>query len=309
MVQGPGIGRDCAIFHVGEKKPAASSMETAVTDTAERLRYLICHAANNVLCAGAKPQTLSISLMLPPETGEETLRQMMDTANVCCKELHMGLAGGHTEVSDAVCRIVATVSVFGVCEAAVLPVSGLCPGMELVMTGFAGMEGTAILAQSHAASLLEKFPLHLVEEAKRFGSRLFVGEEVQEALAHGAQSMHDVSQGGVFGALWEMGESAGIGMEIEWRKIPIRQETVEICEFFGLNPYCLLTGGALLAAVRDGQSLVMELERRGIPAALIGRTTEKKGKVLLNGEERRFLEKPAQDEIFKISQKRELWQN
>ena len=51
-------------------------------------------------------------------------------------------------------------------------------------------------------------------------------------MKSGVRAMHDVTTGGIFGALWELAEASGVGLEIELKKIPIRQETVEICEFF-----------------------------------------------------------------------------
>ena len=89
-------------------------------------------------------------------------------------------------------------------------------------------------------------------------------------------------------------------MEIDLKKIPIRQETIEICEFFDLNPYGLLSGGSLLIVAEDGDGMVKALQEAGIPAAVIGRTTDNNDKVLHNGEEIRFLEPARPDEIGKV---------
>lgn len=301
MVQGPGVGRDCAIFHVEGKNQMAASIQSVTAEQPERVRHLIYHTANNLLCGGAAPGWVLLSVLLPAEAEETLLREIMDTAARCCQELGIALAGGHTEVSEAVRFPVVTASGMGVTEDECVKAADVHPGLDLVMTGWAGTEGTAILARREEQRLLTRFPLDLVEQAKGFDRDLSVERAVKTALSCGcgAAAFHDISQGGVFGALWELCESAGTGMEGELKKIPLKQETVEICEMLGLNPYCLLSGGALLAAVKDGQRLVTELSREGIPAVLIGRTTETKDKVLWNGEERRFLEKPAQDEILK----------
>ena len=74
--------------------------------------------------------------------------------------------------------------------------------------------------------------------------------------------MHDVTEGGIFGALWEIAEASGVGLEIDLKKIPLKQETVEICEFFGINPYELISSGSMLMATEDGNGLVMELEKQ-----------------------------------------------
>lgn len=64
--------------------------------------------------------------------------------------------------------------------------------------------------------------------------------------------------------------------EIDLKKIPVRQETIEICEFFGLNPYELISGGSMLMAAEDGNQLVHELEKAGIPAAVIRKSNGRK---------------------------------
>lgn len=299
MVQGPGVGRDCAIFHVKEKSYCMTSVETVTVGLVGRVRQAICHAANNLICEGATPMGVSLSVLLPQDVEEGKLREIIDMADESCIEIGVALSGGHTEVTDAVSRPVVTVCAMGMTDR-IEQISGIRSGLDLVMTGYAGMEGTALLAREKEGELLNKFPLDLVASAQKFDQRLFLGKEGQIALTCNVAAMHDVSQGGVFGALWELCERNGIGMEAELKKIPLKQESVEICEVFGLNPYCLLSGGSLLLAVEDGQKLVMEFAKEGIPSVLIGRTTEKKDKILINGEECRFLEKPAQDELFKI---------
>lgn len=88
-------------------------------------------------------------------------------------------------------------------------------------------------------------------------------------------------------------------MKPDLKKIPVRQETIEVCEFFGINPYQLISSGCMLMAAEDGNLLVRELEKAGIPATIIGKATAGNDRVLLNEEERRFLEPPKADELYK----------
>lgn len=126
----------------------------------------------------------------------------------------------------------------------------------------------------------------------------------------GAGVMHDITEGGIFGALWEMASAAGVGMDIDLKKIPIRQETVEICEYFGLNPYQIMSSGSMLIAADNGWGLVRELEKAGIPAAVIGTFTSGHDRIIRNGEERRYLDKPQTDELYKVMrQETETCQN
>ena len=84
------------------------------------------------------------------------------------------------------------------------------------------------------------------------------------------------------------------------KKIPVRQETIEICEFYDLNPYEFLSGGALLMVTENGDALVEALMQEGISAAVIGMTTGGNDKIIRNQDETRYLEPTVPDEIWKI---------
>ena len=114
--------------------------------------------------------------------------------------------------------------------------------------------------------------------------------------------LHDVSEGGIFAALWELAQAANVGLDIQTKDIPIKQETVEICEFFDINPYKLISTGSLLIVAADGNSVVREIEKAGGCASIIGVTTDSNDRVLIQGEERRFLETAQADELYKIYQ-------
>ena len=128
--------------------------------------------------------------------------------------------------------------------------------------------------------------------------------EAAVAITSKVSGMHDVSEGGIFRALWEVAQRAGVGLNVDLKKIPIRQETVEICEFFQLNPYEMLSGGSLIMIAEDGEALVEALAQAQIPATVIGKITEGHDRVVTNEDETRFLDRPRTDEIYKME---ELW--
>ena len=124
--------------------------------------------------------------------------------------------------------------------------------------------------------------------------------EAASAVKSGVSAMHDVTEGGIFGALWEMAEASGVGLEIDLKKIPVKQETIEVCEFFGINPYELISSGSMLMAAPDGNTLVRELEKQGIHAVVVGKAVAGNDRVLMNDDETRFLEPPKTDELYKV---------
>ena len=89
---------------------------------------------------------------------------------------------------------------------------------------------------------------------------------------------------------------------LDLRRIPVRQETIEVCEFFDLNPYELLAGGSALITSPNGGELVRAFEEAGIPAAVIGHTTQGNDRVICHDGESRYLEPANGDEIYQYFQ-------
>lgn len=177
--------------------------------------------------------------------------------------------------------------------------SHLRPGMDLVVTRWIAMEGTAALAREKEEELLQRFPGELIRTAQSFADCENM-EERTLAEEFGECECLTLGEGGVLAALWQIADEAGTGLRVNLRKIPIRQETVEITEFFDVNPYGLCSRGALLVGTFKGQAFADTLNRRGIPAVVIGSVTEDRKRLIYNQEIERYVDKPARDEICKI---------
>lgn len=268
----------------------------------------VTEAVNGLAVAGAEPAGVMLSLLLPQETDEAVLRQIIADADSTCAAQGMEILGGHTEVTDAVCRPVLSVTGVGS-----LPgsdngesrwqISDLHPGEDLILTKHIAMEAAWLLTKAQRAELRKRFTEDLLDHAEKFGEMMSVLPEVRVLRDHpeaGVTAVYDVSRGGIFGALWEFADPAGAGLDVDIREIPIRQETVEICEYFDVNPYEALSAGSLLIATENGEETVRILEEAGIPAALIGRTTEGPRRILHNGGEVRYLDRPQPDSLLRV---------
>lgn len=163
---------------------------------------------------------------------------------------------------------------------------------DIVVSKWIGLEGTARLARENYERLRRRFPARIIEEAAAFDRYLSVIPEAATAMKSGVCGIQAVSGAGILAGLWEMAEEAGVGLEADFRKIPVRQETIEICEYFGENPYELSSGGCLIMTAEDGNVLVSALLREGVPAVMIGRTTRGNDRVLYNEGRKQFLNKP-----------------
>ena len=301
VLLGASVGEDCAAVTLKEDEMFVLSTDP-ITGTAKDIGHLAIQITlNDLASAGAEPVGVMLTFLLPEKISEAKLRTMMEQAEAAAHAANVQIMGGHTEVTRVVNQPV--ISVVGVGKAKkghLISTAGARPGMDVIVTKWVGLEGTSIIAKEREEDLLTRYPKTLVETAKKFDAYLSVLPEAAVAVKSGVSAMHDVTEGGIFGALWEMAESAGVGLEIDLKKIPIRQETVEVCEFFDINPYELISSGSMLMAAADGNGLVRALTAANIPAVCIGKVTEGNDRVLLSGEERRFLEPPKVDELYKV---------
>lgn len=296
---GAGVGSDCAIF-ASESACLSQAVQTLVLQEAADVRYVIIKAVNSIAVSGADPVSIQLSLLLPAETDESLLQDIMREADRTAGTLHIQITGGHTEVTDAVARPCVSVTAAGILQGMPVKYGGARPGQDIVVSKWIGLEGTSVLAERYGKKLAGRYPLHMIEEAAGFDRYLSVVPEAATAVKSNVSAMHDVSGGGIFAALWELAESAGVGLAADLKKIPVRQETVEVCEFFGISPYELLSGGCLLMTADSADHLVQALETVHIPAAVIGKITDGNDRVVINEDEKRFLERPKSDEIKKI---------
>lgn len=297
---GSGVGEDCAALKLAEDEVFVLSTDP-ITGTAVDIGDLaVLITVNDLASSGAEPIGIMLTVLLPVKTREIALKKIMSQVSAACAKANVQIIGGHTEVTDVVNQPVISVTGVGkVKEGKLISTAGAAPGMDLVLTKWIGLEGTSIIAKEKEEELLTKLPVSIVERAKNFDELLSVLTEGRVAAEFGVAAMHDVTEGGIFGALWEVGEASGVGMEVDLRAIPIRQETVEVCEFFDINPYQLISSGSMLIATEDGKGLTAALEKAGVKATVIGKTTEGNDRVIIRDDEKRFLEPPAVDELYK----------
>ena len=303
VLVGPAVGQDCAVVELGEGEVFVLSSDPITGTTKHIGRHSVHITANDLAASGADPLGIMLTILLTPDTQEGELKEMMRGVERACKELNMEVMGGHTEITQVVKQpLISLTGVGKMKKEKILTTASVKPGQDILITKWIGLEGTSVAAKEKEEELLKKFAPSFVETAKDFDQYLSVVPEAKIARDWSISAMHDITEGGVFGALWEMGSGSGVGLDIDLKKIPIRQETVEICEVLGLNPYILMSSGSMMIAADDGYGLAEKLKQAGIPAAVVGKATEGKDRILRNGEDTRYLDKPQSDELYKIYQ-------
>ena len=301
VLLGAGVGEDCAAVELEPDEIMVLSTDP-ITGTANDIGQLAAHITmNDLASSGAEPIGLMLTILLPDGALEEDLKKMMHQIQMICEDAGIQIIGGHTEVTRAVNQPIISVTGIGkVKKGALVETRGAKPGQDILVTKWIALEGTSIIAKEKQDELKLRFSDSFLNTAKNLDQFLSVLPESKIGVQHGVSAMHDVTEGGIYGALWEMAEASNIGLEIFLKKIPVKQETIEICDYFDMNPYELISSGCMLIATDDGTGLLHKLEKAGIHGAIIGKATEGKDRVLLNDGERRFLEPPKSDELYKV---------
>lgn len=295
VVCAPRVGVDCAAVNLGGRLAVLST--DPITSAKRNLGQLTVHVnCNDAAAAGAEPIGLLVTLLAPPTATTADIARVADELALAAEQVGVEIIGGHTEVTDSVTRMVTCATVLAKAGAGgMLDARNIKPGDALVLTKSAGLEGAAILASDYAARLASVPPSEL-QEARTFFDAVSVVKEGLYAAAHGAIAMHDVTEGGVLGAAWEMANAAGCGVVIDRALVPVHPATAHICAALSLDPLRLLSSGAMLIATKDAPALVQGLQGIGIAAAKIG-AMQGEGAFFADGTP---LDPPGADELYKL---------
>ncbi len=300
VLVGPALGEDAAVLDLGGDL-CVISVDPITGAAADAGRLAVHVACNDVAAHGAEPVGVLLTLLLPEGTEPEQLGQVMESAAAAARDLGVQILGGHTEVTPGItATIIAGTALGRAPRGRLITSSGLEAGDTVLLTKAAGLEGTAIFAADLARRLEGHVDPGVLERARAFGAELSIVPEAMVARDAGATSMHDVTEGGVLGALYEMATASGAGLEVWTDRIPIRPETRSICQALGADPLRLVGSGALLVGTADPARLECALAREGIAAAAIARVVAGDQLWQVGSTGRVPLEPPCSDQLWEV---------
>lgn len=263
--------------------------------------FALAQVVNDLATRGAKAVGVSVHIMLPPYAYESRLKAMMEHIEGAGSAHAVQILCAKAEVSPAINKAIVYMNGVGVLKKGELLQSNMGKAdQDIVLLKWIGLEGTFRVMREKEEELSKRFVPTFLNQIQMLEPEIFSEKALFLAKDFGVSAMHQITSGGILAALWEFAESSGVGMEVDLKKMSIKQETVEVCEYFHLNPYQLTSAGSILIATDRGEELVSKFAEEGIWATILGRTTEDKARVILGGEEKRFLDRPAADELLKI---------
>jgi len=302
------LGRDCGIIDCREDLIALTC--DPITGTTTHIgSFAVYVVANDLICAGAEPVGLLISLILPPQSEDNQIQFIMRDVDRTSQELGIAVLGGHTEISDVVNRILVHCSGIGRVKRDTIPdVTKVQPGDSILITKGAGIEGTAILANLYSDRLMNQFGSGFVQKAKDFIHLLSVVPEGKVALNHDIHCLHDATEGGLLGALWEVCAGQNLGFTVYEQNIHLHPETKRICNTFQVDPLKLISSGTLIVFTPNPEPLLQDFRQQNISAFQIGIITNSPEKILVrsNGLKEEITDCPW-DELWRMTEKSALY--
>ena len=306
---GPATGEDAAVADPGEAERIVMAADPITFPTAEPGRHAVIVNANDVAATGGEPRWFLSSLLAPPGTGEARLRVLATEVASACREVGAVAAGGHTEITPAVSRIVVAGTMIGVAAAGrVKPSGGARAGDMLVITKGIAIEATAVVAAARAGEVTREFGPEFRTRCAGFVEDPGLSVVPEARVAAGVpevHAMHDVTEGGVATALREMADLAGLGVTVVETEIPRFYESKRLLRHFGLDLLGAVGSGALLVACAEPgvAGLLERLEAAGQPGFVIGRFTRRsEGLRLRRGSVTRDLPIFERDELARLEE-------
>lgn len=299
-----GIGEDNAIIDFG-KDVCIISTDPITGTTVDIGSLAINISCNDVAASGAEPIGVLMTIMAPPNTTKDDIKTIMQEAGVMAEKLRVEIMGGHTEITDAVNRVIISTTVIGkLPKIDILKPKSAVVGDKILMTKWAGIEGTAIIAEELKNELIEKIGVELYKEARSLNQYLSVVKEGVICGKIGVKYMHDITEGGVYGAVWEAGKVIDKGIQIWEDAIPMKKSTKVISDIVGINPYRLISSGSMLMVVSTDKVEIIEekLSVEGIEVSVIGEVVENGININRSGVLEEIIP-PSSDELYKALSK------
>ena len=301
ILVGAAIGKDSAIVDFGEEVCVMST--DPITGATKDLGSLAVHVScNDVATSGAEPLGVLLTILAPPETAIEDIENIMIDASKAAEEINIEIMGGHTEITDGVNRIIISSTVIGKQKKDKLPnIKDIKVGDKVIVTKWVGIEGTAIIAKELNDKLKDKIGEEKLIEAQNLGNMISVVKEGIICGQIGVKYMHDITEGGVFGAVWEASKAINKGIKIKEDLIPVNTITREIGTLLNIDIYRLISSGSMLIIAGEDKvsKINEELSRNGIKSTVIGEVIE--SKILLEKTGHTIeIEPPSSDELYKV---------
>ena len=159
----------------------------------------------------------------------------------------------------------------------------------IILAGFIAEPAALEYAAANERSLRERFPSDIVDTVLAYSD----GKQGVPEFKTGECACIPLEGDGICEGLWKLSVELECGLDVDLKAVPVRQETIEVCEIADIDPYNSDSSGAFLLVPEDLPETIGALAEKGLSYAVIGRTLKGPAKRLRIDERIRCLDKPA----------------
>lgn len=309
ILVGPGHGLDNAVVQLGHNQVLVVTSDPLSVIPALGLRdsaWLSVHLlASDLSTCGFPPRFIIVNLNLPPQMKNEEFREYWDAFHEECEKLGIAILGGHTGryVGSDYTIIGGGVMMTFAPENRYIASNMAKPGDLIIMTKGVAVAATGILARTFPETIEKAYGSSFLKRAQSHFYEFSVVDDALTAASvglrdDGVTAMHDVTEGGLLGALYELSEASKVGLEIDLSDVIITEEEKLVCDLFDLDPYVTLSGGTLIITVKSekAQKVLKALKSKKIMARIIGKIEgQQYGRWVKQEGKRQPLKRPSTD--------------
>ena len=298
VLVGAGVGLDTTQIDFGDKICVLST--DPITGAKENIGSLAVDiSVNDTSTSGAENIGVLLTILAPEGTTPQDIREIMADASRRAEELEIEIVGGHTEITDAVNRFVLSSTSIGILDKKdQIPADKIQEGDSVYVSKYIGIEGTAILAHDKEEKLKTILTQDEIDYAKSLLKWISVQDDAKYAKNEHLSYMHDVTEGGLLGAVYEAHQGIKKGIEIICENVPVLDVTKKICDYFKIKPFRLISSGSMLIISSDS-SLEKKFEGSDIKLTKIG-TVKGEDPIIITDDIPERILPPYADELYKV---------
>lgn len=292
----PQIGQDCGCFFAqNDIITVTSDPITATTQEIGKLAVTV--NLNDIVSSSATPMAITVTILAPTGTKDEDIKKVMNDISNECKKNNVQIIGGHTEVTQSVNKMIVSITALGKIDKQKYDsIPRVKAGQKIYMSKQIALEGTMIIIKEKEDELKNVISQREIDAAKKFIDSISVTKESEILKDYKISMMHDVTEGGILGAIYEMMTYAKKGCIINHNDIKINPITRKVCKHYKIDPTRLISSGCMLVITDD----ILPKKIEGTYFAQIGIVTDSHDKILIKDAVQSQIEEPKSDELYKI---------
>jgi hydrogenase expression/formation protein HypE len=312
VLVGPQHGVDVGIAEIGGKAVSFTTDPVFIVPEYgwEEAAWFALHIlASDSATSGLKPKYLTIDLNLPMEMTKQQLSTVWEVINRECVKLGINVITGHTARYEG-CHypMVGGATVIGVGELDEYVTPRFCQaGDKLIITKGPAIEATGIFGAIYSKIIERECGKDIAKKAGEVFYKMSVVEDAMTAVKvgvrqNGVTALHDATECGVWGGLFEVAQASGLGARIEKDSIIMEESVAEVCKLFGIDPYSSISEGTLIIACKahKAETVVKALAGKNIKSSIVGELTKpEKGMVLIEKGKEKKLVHPIVDPFWR----------